>query len=81
MNTYIISLHHFNYCMTSFYIRVDAANEAVYKLVAEPTQEQQTGEPQAEVAVELVPEEVANPTDLQGKPQSITHNFSILMFI
>ena len=64
-----------------FSICVDVTNEAVYELVAEPTQEQQTGELQAEVAVELVPEEVANPTDLQGKPRSINHNFSILMFI
>ena len=72
MNTYIISLHHFNYCMASFFIRVDAANEAVYELVAEPIQELQTGEPQVEAAAEPVPEEDANPADLQGKPWSIT---------
>ena len=31
-------------------------------------------------AVEPTSEEVANPADLQGKPRSITHKFSILMF-
>ena len=67
--------------MAFFFIRVDAASEAVYELVAEPIQEQQIGEPQAEAAVEPVLEEDANPADLQGKPWSITHNFSILMFI
>ena len=55
-----------------FSIRVDVTNEAVYELVAEPTQEQQAGEPQAEVAIEPVPKEVANPADLQGKLRSIT---------
>jgi len=52
MNTYIISLHHFNYCMASFFIRVDAANEAVYELVAKPVQEPPAGEQQIEEAVE-----------------------------
>ena len=51
-------------------------NEAVYELVAEPIQEPQAGE-QQEDAVEYAPEEVANPADLQGKPQSITSIFSI----
>ena len=55
-----------------FFSHLDATNEAVYELVAEPTQEQQAGEPQAEAAVEPVPEEDANPADLQGKPRSIT---------
>ena len=67
--------------MAFFFIRVDAANEAVYELVAEPIQESQAGEPQAEEAAEQATEEVANPADLQGKPRSITHKFSILMFI
>ena len=71
MNTCIISLHHFNYCMASFFIRVDVTSETVYELVAEPIQE-----PQAEAAVEPDPE-VANPADWQGKPQSITSIFSI----
>ena len=72
MNTYIISLHHFNYCMASFSIRVDAANEAVYELVAEPVQEPPAGEQLIEEAVEQAPEDVANPADLQGKPRTIT---------
>ena len=72
MSTYIISLHHFNYCMASFFIRVDAANETVYELVAEPVQEPPAGEQQIEEAVEQAPEDVANPADLQGKPRSIT---------
>ena len=53
-------------------MRVDVTNEAVYELVAEPTQEQQTGEPQAEAAAEPDPEDLVNPADLQGKPRSIT---------
>ena len=57
--------------MASFFIRVDITSEAVYELVAEPIQEPQAGEPQAEEVVEQDPEEVANPTDLQGKPRSI----------
>ena len=76
MSTCIISLHHFNYCIATFFIRVDVTSETVYELVAEPIQEPQAGEPQAEAAVESNPE-VANPTDLQGKPRSITYIFSI----
>ena len=57
-------------------LRVDITSEAVYELVAEPIQE-----PQAAEAAEQATEEVANPADLQGKPRSITHKFSILMFI
>ena len=72
MNTYIISLHHFNYCIASFFVCVDNTNEAVYELVAEPVQEPPTGEQQIEEAVEQAPEDVANPADLQGKPRSIT---------
>ena len=66
--------------MTFFFIRVDATNEAVYELVAEPIPEPQAGEPQAEAATEPDPEDLVSPADLQGKPQSITHKFSILMF-
>ena len=55
-----------------FFLRVDAANEAVYELVAEPIQEPQAGEPQAEEAAKQATEEVANSADLQGKPRSIT---------
>ena len=62
--------------MASFCIRVDAVNEDVYELVAERVQEPQAGE-QQEDAVEHAPEEIANPADLQGKPRSMTLNFSI----
>ena len=58
--------------MAFFFIRVDAANEAVYELVAEPIQEPQAGEPQADEVAEQATEEVVNPADLQGKPRSIT---------
>ena len=53
-------------------LHVAVTSEAVYELVAEPTQEQQVGESQAEEVVEPVPAEVANLADLQGKPRSIT---------
>ena len=53
------------------FIRVDAANEAVHELVAEPVQEPRAGK-QQEDAVEPAPEEFVNPADLQGKPRSIT---------
>ena len=69
-----------NCCVAFFFIRVDATNEAVYELVAEPIPEPQAGEPQAEAAAEPDPEDLVNPADLQGKPRSITHKFSILMF-
>ena len=71
--------------MAFFFIRVDAANEAVYELVAEPIQEPQAGEPQAEEAAKQATEEVTNPSDLQGKPRSITlisvFNFYLSIFI
>ena len=69
-----------NCCMAFFFIRVDAAKEAVYELVAEPVQEPQAEEQQEE-AVEHASEEVANPADLQGKPRSITLFFNYSMFI
>ena len=53
----------------TYFIRVDATNDAVHELVAEPVQVPQAGE-QQEGAGE--PEEVVNPADLQGKPRSIT---------
>ena len=53
----------------AYFIRVDAANEAVHELVAEPVQEPQAGEQQEDAGE---PEEVVNPADLQGKPRSIT---------
>ena len=63
--------------MTFFFIRVDATNEAVYELVAEPIPEPQAGEPQAKAASEPDPEDLVNPADLQGKPRSITLTFCI----
>ena len=81
MNTCVISLHHFNSCMTSFFIRVDVTSEAVYELVAEPIQEPQAGEPQTDEAAEQATEEIANPTDLQGKPQSITPTLKLMQCI
>ena len=58
-------------CCMAFFIRVDAANEVAYELIAEPIQETQAGE-QQEDAVEHAPEDLVNPADLQGKPRSIT---------
>ena len=63
----------------AYFIRVDATNEDVHELVTEPVQEPQAGE-QQEDAGEPTCEEVADPADLQGKPRSITHKFSILLF-
>ena len=73
MSTRIILLHRFISCMALFFIRVDAANEVVYELVAGPDQEPQAGVQQGEEALE----EAANRADLQGKPRSITPTFSI----
>ena len=55
----------------AYFIRIDAETEVAYELIAEPIQEPQAGG-QQEDTVESTPEEVANPTDLQGKPRSIT---------
>ena len=60
----------------AYFIRIDAETVVAYELIAEPVQELQAGE-QQEGAVENAPEEVTNPTDLQGKPRSITPTFSI----
>ena len=57
--------------MAFFFIRVDAANEVAYELIAELIQERQAGE-QQEDAVEPTSEEVAIPADLQGKPWNIS---------
>ena len=53
------------------FIRVDAANEVAHELIAEPVREPRAEE-QQEDAVEHAPEDLVNPTDLQGKPRSIT---------
>ena len=55
----------------AYFTRVDAANEAVHELIAEPVQELRAEEPQ-KVTVEHAPEDFINPADLQGKPRSIT---------
>ena len=59
-----------NGCM-SYFIRVDATNEAVHELIVEPVQEPRAEE-QQQVAVEHAPGDLVNPADLQGKPRSIT---------
>ena len=58
--------------MHSIFYRVTADTEVAYELVAEPVQEPPAGEQQIEEAVKQAPDDVANPTDLQGKPRSIT---------
>jgi len=60
----------------AYFICVDVETEVAYELIVELIQEPQAGG-QQEDAVESTPEEVANPADLQGKPWSITLNFSI----
>ena len=60
----------------AYFIRVNAEIEVAYELIAEPIQEPQAGE-QQEDAVEPDPEDIVNPTDLHGKPQSKTPNFNI----
>ena len=55
----------------TYFIRVDAANEAVHELIVEPVQEPRAEEQQQD-AVEPAPADFVNPADLQGKPRSIT---------
>ena len=80
-----ITLHrilstHASHCVLTIawhiFIRVDAANEVAYELIAEPVQEPRAEEPQKD-AVEPAPEDLVNPADLQGKPRSITSIFNI----
>ena len=75
---HLIISTHASHCVLTvawhIFIRVDAANEAIHELVAEPVQEPQAGEQQKDAGG---PEEVVNPADLQGKPRSITSIFSI----
>ena len=52
-----------------------------YELVAEPIQEPQAGEPQADEAAEQATEEIANPADLQGKPRSITPTLELMQCV
>ena len=55
----------------AYFPRVAADTEVAYELIVEPVQEPQAEEQQEE-AVEHTSEEVTNPADLQGKPQSIS---------
>ena len=64
----------------AYFIRVDAANEAVHELIVESVQEPRAGE-QQEGAVEPAPADFVNPADLQGKPRSITIILNYSMFI
>ena len=61
----------------AYFIRIDAETEVAYELIAEPVQEPSAGEPQPGEVVDQAPEEATNSADLQGKPRSITLNFSI----
>ena len=65
----------------AYFIHIDAEIEVAYELInviiQELIQEPSTGEPQPGEVVDQAPEEVTNPTDLQGKPRSITPTFSI----
>ena len=61
----------------AYFNRIDAEIEVAYELIAEPVQEPSAEEPQPGEVVDQAPEEATNPADLQGKPQSITLNFSI----
>ena len=70
----ILSIHALRWVLIvawHIFIRVDAANEVAYELIAEPVQEPRAEE-QQEDAVEPAPEDLVNPADLQGKPRSIT---------
>jgi len=58
-------------CITSFF-SIDAEPKVAYELIAKPVQEPPGGDQLPGEAVEPAPEEVANSTDLQGKPPSIS---------
>ena len=64
--------------MTSLFA-IDVAPEVAYELITEPVKEPPAEGQQQEEAVEPAPEEVANPSDLQGKPQSISLTFNYIM--
>ena len=79
----IISTHALHCVLTvawHIFIRVDAANEVAYELIAEPVQEPRAEE-QQEDAVEHAPEDLVNPADLQGKAPEHNHNLNYSMFI
>jgi len=57
-------------CCMAYFIRVDAANEAVHELIVEPVQEPRAEE-QQQVAVEHAPEDFVNPADHGVKPSRV----------
>ena len=61
----------------AYFIRIDAETEVAYELIAEPVQKPSAEEPKPGEVVDQAPEEATNTADLQGKPRSITLNFSI----
>ena len=61
----------------AYFNHIDVETEVAYELIAGPVQEPSAGEPQPGEVVDQAPEEATNPADLQGKPRSITLNFSI----
>ena len=63
----------------TYFTRVATDTEVAYELVAEPIQELPAGEQQTEEAVEQALEDVVNPTNLQGKPRSISLIFKYSM--
>ena len=65
----------------AYFPRVAADTEVTYELVTEPIQEPPVGEQQIEEAVEQAPEDVVNPTDLQGKPRSITPTLKLMQCV
>ena len=65
----------------AYFIRIDAETEVAYELIAEPIQEPSAGEPQPGEVVDQAPEEATNPTDLQGKPRSITPTLKLMQCV
>jgi len=66
--------------MHSIILFLDTETEVAYELVAEPVQELPARDQQPGEAVESVPEESINPSDLQGKPRSISFILSTPCF-
>ena len=56
----------------AYFNHIDAETEVAYELIAEPVQKPSAWEPQPGEVVDQAPEEATNPTDLQGKPRSIS---------
>ena len=65
----------------AYFPRVADDTEVAYELVAEPIQEPPAGEQQIEEAIEQASEDVVNPTDLQGKPRSITLTLKLMQCV